>query len=276
MALHDKSPKAWLFQKSNPISVLKIYFYILLGRSNLVKLALKMRLKDRQAIEKQGNLSLIDLHKSLEVIRNQSLDKYPHYDYGAGYNYQSFSELNLSGFRSTETRVSALDLNDVLSGKTVLDIGSNMGSVLFNVRESIKYGLGVEINEFLVEQSQLIAKYLKVNNKLEFLSIPFEQVSKTRHEFDAILSLANHSTFDGNTKQSLDSYFHKIHNLLTDDGILIFESHPPALEPADSLQKTINLMGNYFSTTKVDVQGLDGFLDKNRTYFFCKKKKDQI
>jgi SAM-dependent methyltransferase len=274
MALHDTSPTLYLFQKPNPFNVFKTYLYILFVRSNLVRLALKMRLKDRKDIKKQGNLPLIDLHKSLEVIRNKSLAKYPHYDYGAGYNYQSFSELNLSGFRSTEKRVSALDLNNLLSGKMVLDIGSNMGSVLFNVRESIKYGLGVEINEFLVEQSKLIAKYLGIDNKIEFQSVPFEQISNTHQDFDAILSLANHSTFDGNTKQSLDSYFHKIHSLLTDDGILIFESHPPELEPADSLQKTINLLEDYFFTTKVDVRGLDGFLDKNRTYFLCKKKND--
>jgi SAM-dependent methyltransferase len=272
MALDDRSPKVSLFKKSNFLSLLKTYFYILCGRSNLVRLALRMRLKDRQVIQKKGNLPLITLHKSLEVIRNKSLEKYPHYDYGSGYNYQSFLELNLSGFRSTETRVSALDLNKILLDKTVLDIGSNMGSVLFNVRESIKYGLGVEINEFLVEQSQVISKYLNANEKLEFLSIPFENVTKTKYEFNAILSLANHSTFDGNTKQTLDSYFQKIHNLLTDDGILIFESHPPELEPEDSLEKTINLIGEYFSATKIDANGLNGFLDKNRTYFLCKKK----
>jgi SAM-dependent methyltransferase len=272
MGLEDTSPKIWLFQKSIYSNIIKAYFYILCGRSNLVRLALKMRLKDRRDTLKSRNQSLTTLHKSLESIRNKSLDKYPHFDYGAGYNYQSNLELNLSGFRSTEKRVTALNLTERLLGKTVLDIGSNMGSILFNVRKSIKFGLGVEINEFLVEQSELISNYLKSIEKLKFSNIPFEDLSKNSATFDVILSLANHSTFDGNTKQSLDSYFDKIHGLLNEDGQLIFESHPPEIEPIESLNDTIDLIKKYFITSKIEVKGLDGFLDKDRTYLICKKK----
>ena len=272
MGLEGASPKIWLFQKSFYSNIVKAYFYILCGRSNLVRLALKMRLKDRQDALKRRSHSLTALHKSLESVRNKSLDKYPHFDYGAGYNYQSNLELNLSGFRSTEKRVIALNLIERLSGKTVLDIGSNMGAILFNVRKSIKFGLGVEINEFLVEQSELISNYLNSTEKLKFSNIPFEDLNKDQSTFDVILSLANHSTFDGNTKQSLDSYFDKIHGLLTEDGQLIFESHPPAIEPVDTLNNTINLIEKYFATTKIEAKGLDGFLDKGRTYFICTKK----
>jgi len=272
MGLEDTSPKVWLFQKSIYSNIAKAYLYILFGRNNLVRLALKMRLKDRRDALKRRNHSLTTLHKLLESIRNKSLNKYPHFDYGAGYNYQSNLELNLSGFRSTEKRVAALNLVERLSEKTVLDIGSNMGSILFNVRESIKFGLGVEINEFLVEQSELISNYLKSTEKLKFSNIPFEDLNKDSSTFDVILSFANHSTFDGNTKQSLDSYFDKIHELLAEGGQLIFESHPPEIEPIDTLNNTINLIKKYFITTKIEVKGLDGFLDKNRTYFICKKK----
>jgi len=272
MSLEDISPKIWLFQKSIYSNIVKAYFYILCGRSNLVRLALKMRLKDRRDALKRRSHSLTTLHQSLEGVRNKSLDKYPHFDYGAGYNYQSNLELHLSGFRSTEKRVMALNLTERLLGKTVLDIGSNMGAILFNVRESIKSGLGVEINEFLVEQSELISNYLNSNEKLKFSNIPFEDLNEEQSTFDVILSLANHSTFDGNTKQSLDSYFNKIYGLLTEDGQLIFESHPPAIEPVDTLNNTINLIEKYFTATKIEAEGLDGFLDKDRTYFICTKK----
>ena len=265
-----KTPIIKIFQKSNFFNLCRAYFYIIFGRSNLVRLALRMRLKDKSNLQ-EGNYALEALHKSLERVRNQSIREYPHYDYGAGYNYQSLKELNLSGFRSTEKRLSALNLSERLMEKRVLDIGSNIGSILFGVRDSIKSGLGVEINEFLVEQSELISSHLNSNEKLKFMSIPFEDLSSNQHTFDTILSLANHSTYDGNTKQSLDSYFSKIYELLADDGQLIFESHPPEIEPHDSLEKTTNLIKKYFSATKIDAKGLDGFLDKNRTYFICKK-----
>tara|TARA_Y100000766_G_C18881807_1_gene593832 strand:- start:852 stop:1688 length:837 start_codon:yes stop_codon:yes gene_type:complete len=277
MSLENLSPKKlnfpiiWVFRDSFFLNLFKTYFYIFFGKSNLVKLALRMRLKDKQKL-KSNDYDLKNLHGSLELIRNKSLEEYPHYDYGAGYNYQSLKELNLSGFRSTEERVSALKLNERLMDKRVLDIGSNMGSILFSVRESIKSGLGIEINKFLVEQSEIISSHLKSDKKLDFLSISFEDLKNYQDSFDVVLSLANHSTFDGNTKQSLDSYFRKINELLVKDGELIFESHPPEIEPTHSLEKTIEVIEKYFSITKIDVQGLNGFLDKNRSYFICKKK----
>ncbi len=264
-------PMIWMFRGSFFLNLFKSYFYIFFGKSNLVRLALRMRLKDKRRL-KSNDYNLKNLHESLEVIRNKSLEEYPHYDYGAGYNYQSLEELNLCGFRSTEKRISALKLNERLMGKRVLDIGSNMGSILFSVRDSIKSGLGIEINKFLVEQSEIISSYLKCSEKLDFLSISFENLNNYQDPFDIILSLANHSTFDGNTKQSLDSYFRKINELLVDGGELIFESHPPEIEPPDSLEKTSEVIKKYFSVTKIDVQGLNGFLDKNRSYFICKKK----
>lgn len=270
----SKTPIIWLFQKPNFLSIFKLYFYIIFSSSNLLKLALRMRLKDKRNLQ-MSNSALENLHKSLERVRNQSIKEYPHYDYGSGYNYQSFEELNLSGYRSTEKRVSALNLNQRLQGKRVLDIGSNMGSILFSVRDYIKSGLGVEINEFLVEQSDLISSYLNSNKKLKFICTPFENLSKNEYSFDVILSLANHSTYDGNTKQSLDSYFSKIHELLADDGQLIFESHPPEIESYDNLKKTSDLIKKYFSTTKIEVNDLDGFLDKNRTYYVCKKLNER-
>ena len=147
-----------------------------------------------------------------------------------------------------------------------------MGSILFNVRSSIQFGLGVEINEFLVEQSELISQHLDSKEKLKFLNIPFEELKKHEYSFDAILSLANHSTYDGNTKQSLDSYFDKIYELLSDNGQLIFESHPPELEPPEALKRTVSLMQEYFSIEEVHAEGLNGFLDKNRTYYVCTKR----
>ncbi len=265
-----KTPIISLFQRPNFLGILKSYFYIILSSSNLLRLALRMRLKDKCNLPK-GNSALENLHRSLERVRNKSIKEYPHYDYGSGYNYQSFEELNLSGFRSTEKRISALNLNQMLQGKKVLDIGSNMGCILFSVRDSIQSGLGVEINEFLVEQSDLISSYLNSNKKLKFICTPFENLNKNLYSFDVILSLANHSTYDGNTKQSLDSYFSKIYELLADDGQLIFESHPPEIEPHDNLKKTSDTIKKYFSATKIEVKGLDSFLDKNRTYYICKK-----
>ena len=66
MELKDSSPMIWLFTGSRFLNVLKAYFYIFFGRSNLVRLALRTRLNDWHKVQKQRNIALNHLHKSLE------------------------------------------------------------------------------------------------------------------------------------------------------------------------------------------------------------------
>jgi len=68
--------------------------------------------------------------------------------------------------------------------------------------------------------------------------------------YDEVLSFANHSTYDHNTKQSLDDYFQKCHRYVSDGGMLLFESHLPSYETPEQLHKVLEVLSKYFNIEK--------------------------
>ncbi|MBT4669229.1 MAG: class I SAM-dependent methyltransferase [Candidatus Ruthia sp.] len=239
--------------------------------NSLKRLSAKNELYDYAIMLKEPNQPLWELHSRLENIRHAINEHYQSYDYGNGYYYQSMKALNISGYRNTEERIEQLDLNNKVKGKSILDIGSNTGFVLLSVADDIKDGVGVELNKYLVETSNEAKNYLGVTN-VEFIPASFEDYNPTHKKFDVVLSLANHSTFDGNTKQNVDNYFKKVAALLNDDGMLIFESHPPQIEPKIKLEMTLAIIDEYFDVEEKPNVSMEGFLDKNRTYVIARKK----
>jgi len=208
----------------------------------------------------------------LEKIRNRALLCYDDYDYGASYNYQSFDELCLSGFRDTAARVNALSLKEIAAGKEIIDIGSNAGFLVFSLRNEITSAIGIEYNPYLCEQANAVADYLGVKGKCLFENSSFENYDSKGKKFDIVLSLANHSTYDGNTTQSLDDYFKKIQRLLHPDGIMIFESHPPNLDTDEKVKLIMEIMDKYFEIELLKVKPLKNFLDVDRFYVCAKLK----
>jgi 2-polyprenyl-3-methyl-5-hydroxy-6-metoxy-1,4-benzoquinol methylase len=239
--------------------------------NNLKKLATQNELKDYKSILKEENDKLWKLHQKLETIRLEEKANYKSYDYGSGYYYQSFESLHISGYRNTEQRIQQLELDSRTKGKSVLDIGANAGFILLSIAESISIGTGIEFNPYLVKTAQLAKEYLEIKNT-SFIASSFEDYSSSHQNFDIVLSLANHSTYDGNTKHSLHEYFKKIAELLNSDGQLIFESHPPEIEPEEKLEQTTEAIEQYFVIKEKPNVRMDGFLDKGRTYIIANVK----
>jgi len=268
----NNNPTARLFNEKSIKGILpemlKTYFIA----DKLTKLSQRNRLNDFQKVYKKNNAELWELHRALEEIRFSMKENYESYDYGCGYYYQSYDELCISGFRNTEERIKLLNLCEQVKGKTVLDIGSNTGFLLTSLAKFLKKGVGIEINPYLVETSNLVKNFIHADN-ITFTPSSFEDYDKNESTFDMILSLANHSTYDGNTQQSKKEYFTKINSLLTDNGLLIFESHPPKIESKDQLAKTIELIKVYFDIMETPQILMKGFLDKDRTYLVARKKQ---
>lgn len=257
----QRSGKLWLRER------LKSFFIA----NSLKRLAAQNELKDYRRLLANKDQRLWDLHARLEAIRHDMTQNYASYDYGNGYFYQSMKDLNISGYRDTDDRVEKLRLRQRVAGKSVLDIGSNSGFVLLSLANEIPNGVGVEYNPYLVEMSRQAKAYMGAEN-IEFVTSSFEDYGSDGRRFDVVLSLANHSTYDGNTKQDLESYFGKISDILNDGGTLIFESHPPQIEPKEKLEKTLSIIGSYFKIIEMPEPGLSGFLDRNRTYVIGSKK----
>jgi len=137
--------------------------------------------------------------------------------------YQGFEEIGINGCRSTEKRFRNYNIERYLSDNIrALDIGSNCGFFTIFISRFIKNITGVEINPYLLKIANETKEFLNVRNT-KFIESSFEQFN-SKDRFELIFSLANDETIDGNTKFTFSEYILKIHKLLTDKGILVFET----------------------------------------------------
>jgi SAM-dependent methyltransferase len=143
--------------------------------------------------------------------------------YSNGYFYQGLEELGITGAKPTGFRFGQYDVDDLLQGKDVLDIGSNAGFVAIYCARLANGVVGVELNPYLNRVARDAADYLGVSN-LEIVESDFASFSSDRM-FDVVLSLSNHHTIDGNLNMGFARHIARIADLLRPDGIMLFESH---------------------------------------------------
>jgi hypothetical protein len=104
---------------------------------------------------------------------------------------------------------------------------------------------GVEINPYLIDISNDTKEYLEIENT-NFHNCSFEDF-KIDTKYDIIFSLANDSTIDGNTRFNFSEYIEKIINLLSKNGIVIFESQAMDMMPESKFEPKLNHLKQYFS-----------------------------
>lgn len=211
-----------------------------------------------------------DIHRSFrrEIINIKKNNLGKNYDYGNGYFYQSFEKINLSGLRQTKKRVEVLNLNKVLTDKTVLDIGTNTGFLLMQTSVNFKKCIAIdwELSNILVAKKT--QQYLNIKNIL-FLCENYTKYN-INEKFDIVLSLANHTTFDGGI-QNYKDYFSRLINNLSQNGILIFESHHPEIESKNKLDQIINYLLNRFTIIEHGSYNFNNYADDGRFFFILKK-----
>ena len=226
--------------------------------------AILNRLKDYVGIKEQ-----LALHYDVAKILERQRQNYESYDYGEGYFYQSCKPLHITGFRSTETRIKDMDLRNLLKGKRVLDIGTNAGFIPLECADVCQSIDAFDINPFLIEIAQTCAKFLHLDN-IRFWSGTFEEYNEAK-TYDVVLSFANHSTYDHNTKQSLDDYFRKCRRYVINGGMLLFESHLPSYETPGQLNKVLEVLGKYFNIEKTCKLNRKTAGDRGRMFAVCRK-----
>ena len=158
-------------------------------------------------------------------IIDRSHTEWNSYDYGEGFLYQSFPGCDLRGLRDSKFRFDAYQLETYLDkGTYVLDIGCNSGFLSLMIAEYCKAVDGIEYNPYLVNIANLCKNYLN-NENANFACMGFDDFAAGR-DYDVVLSLANHHTFDEGLRPDFREYMQKIHSMLVNKGVLIFESHP--------------------------------------------------
>lgn len=206
---------------------------------------------------------LLPLHLSMNRHLVEAAESWDGYDYGEGYFYQGCDPVGVTGLRDTQARVRAMDLGERVKGLSVLEIGCNAGFLSVSIAPFASRVVGFDLNPHLVDIGRSVASHLGLDN-VEMLVSSFEDFS-TDETFDVVLSFANHSTYDQNTRQSVSDYFERCRGLLRAGGLLLFESHPPEHEGAGLLD-VVTLIRARFELQEERVLDYGTFLDRNRTF----------
>lgn len=220
----------------------------------------------RDYVSLHSNAALLDLHYKIHEKLLSAIAEWHSHDYGEGYFYQGLDQINITGLRNTRARIEAMDLHNVLKNMSVLEIGCNSGFISTSLSDTVENLLGFDLNPYLVDIARMVRDHLGYSN-IEFLISSFDEF-KTRQMFDAVLSFANHTTYDGNSDIPIKDYFIKCKRLLRPGGIMLFESHPPQLEGA-GLKNVIQIINTEFTILEQRVLNYGTFLDRGRTFIIA-------
>src|SRR5262249_36904768 len=129
--------------------------------------------------------------------------------YAADYPYQGLERLGISGIKPTEERLARYDIAEYLQrSDALLDIGSNNGLWALRLAPTVGHVDALEFNPYLVAIANTAKEYLKATN-VSFLLGDF--VDFDAHKtYDAVCSLANHCTIDGNLSIGFEEYIAKV------------------------------------------------------------------
>ncbi len=245
----------------------RLFADALLSRSRLRKLAIAHRQADYLRLAR-ADARLLALHARINRHLLAACEQWPSYDYGEGYFYQSLASIGVTGMRDTTARVEAMNLRAHVSGKRVLDIGCNSGFVALSIASAADQVTAFDVNPHLIAVARDAAEYLGLGNT-DFSACSFEDFT-ARSPFEAVLSFANHSTYDGNTRQTIEQYFQRCGDLLAPGGLLLFESHTPQHE-GDGLRHVREIIGRLFSVRNEQILDVGTFLDRGRTFIVAVK-----
>lgn len=169
------------------------------------------------------NPEYISLHNYIFSICAQQLKTW-NFSYVSGYPYQGLDKIGIGGAKPTEERLRRYQIETYLSPDyEVLDIGSNNGFFSMEIAKKTKHVDAIEFNPYLNLIAERTRKELKINN-VHFHQLDFCEY-ETHRVYQAIFSLANHCTIDGNLSINFEEYIAKCFNLLEVNGYLFFESH---------------------------------------------------
>lgn len=262
------NPRYLPYYKSySALAPLRFFWDGIWQSSRLRKLSLRNRQTDYLAIAQRPEL--LELHWEMNQVLLESEETWDAYDYGEGYFYQSLDEIHVTGLRDTRARVAEMGLRELVDGRSILEIGCNTAFVSLSISDVVPRLVGFDLNPHLVRIGELAAQFRGCTN-LELKATSFEDF-ESEERFGAVLSFANHKTYDGNTKISIEGFFDKCHTLLEPGGLLLFESHPPELE-GDGLEGVCQVIAERFQIVERRILLEGGFLDRDRTFVVARKE----
>jgi len=205
-----------------------------------------------------------DVKKILHLLAYSKNDlAYGASGFAAGYHSIKLGEDYLQGQRDPVKRLQCVpyDFND----KTVLDIGTNLGGMLFAIADKIKYGVGIDINSKMINVANRLKAYLGHESKLNFYVFDLESEDlNIIHDFLPgkkvdICFLLSVCMWIKNWREVID-YAHKISNTL------LFESNG---SKKGQLMQIGYLKSKYKNVHLIKDKSDDDPIQKNRGLYLC-------
>ena len=255
------------YAKPSVVAPVKLMVDALRARSSLQAMSIHNRQNDYNALGRHPDRRA--LHGALNAQLALQTERWPTYDYGEGWFYQSSDELGISGLRDTTARVQAFALADLVRGRRVFEIGCNTGFLSLAIATAAERVVAFELNPYLIAIAEAGKEFLGRSN-VDFSVAAFEDMPEGE-QYDDVLSFANHHTYDGNTRQSLNDYFERCHAFTRPGGRLIFESHPPELEGTE-FHRTLDLIECFYTVERSEVHRYGTFLDQGRRFIVATRR----
>jgi len=224
---------------ADEINTISIYFQKV---SRVLLSSTYPELKNEQYFEK-----LSYLHKKIQSELRQQKKEYPHFIYEQGFPYQALHTLGIFGVRSTETRFEDYELAKYINADDrILDIGCNCGFML--IYTSFRTGCcgkGIDINPYMINIGKYVAEFLGLSEKISLKSERYQDFIP-EEKYTVVFSFAAHWTDDEQLRPDFIQYMESLYNLLTEEGILVFESHSSDVNNPEFYRNMDNLK-RYFS-----------------------------
>lgn len=200
-----------------------------LGIFLLVSARRLVRLTEMHTIDDTSDrfvMELPELHRKIRQELAGQRREYSSYSYFHGYPYQSLAILDVFGERGTEERFDAYELASLIGPDDhLLDIGCNCG--FMGLYASFRTGCsadGIDINPYMINIGRHCAEFLRMQDRVRLLAQPFQDY-RPESPYTVVLSFATHWTDDRNYRVRLQDHLLRIHGMMADGGLLIFESH---------------------------------------------------
>lgn len=188
-----------------------------------------VRLTQRHTIDATSDrfvMELPELHRKIRLALSGQSREYDSYSYFHGYPYQALAILDIFGERGTEERFDAYGLADLVHPEDrLLDIGCNCGFMaLYTAFRTGCSADGIDINPYMIRIGQHCGEFLRLQDRLRLVAQPFQDYNPVQ-AYTVVLSFATHWTDDHNYRVRLQDHLLRIHSMMADDGLLVFESH---------------------------------------------------
>lgn len=125
----------------------------------------RLPLLNGQSMQTQQIMNLLNYTKTSGSIYNGQ-------EFPAGYHTINLPGLMLQGQRNLEERYARIPLD--FTGKSVIDMGCNLGGMLFAIADKIKSGTGIDYDSRVINAANKVRSYTR-NNHIEFYTFNMEK-----------------------------------------------------------------------------------------------------